>query len=154
MSEKPVEEASGIIRKSLEIHSGESFTFGSQHGARSVIIGRNPLSENLALPSDFPEDALTVKLLNTSKLDTSRQQVRIEKGLDGRFFVENMSKTIAMKVNAVSLQPQGRILLTGRTQDMQRLTLMWRGKYGAHILRANGFSEISEGKWSLGLRFD
>ena len=146
-------EPKGTVQESLEIHSGESFAFGTENGTRAVIIGRNPLSEHLTLPPDFPQDSLTVKLLDTTRLDTSRQQMRLERGLDGRFSVENMSKTIAMKVNGMSLQPTRRILLTGRAQDMQRLTLIWGGKYGAHLLRANGYSETSEGKWNLSLKF-
>jgi hypothetical protein len=154
MSEQQLKEASFGVRETLELHTGESFSFGSKKGTRAVIIGRNPLSENLNLPPGFPQDGLIVKLLDTTKLDTSRQQMRIERGLDGRFSIENMSNTIAMKVNGTPLEPQRRILLTGRPQDLQRLDVRWGTKYAAHILRANEYYQSSDGKWSVGLKFD
>ena len=162
MAEVTTEKSFGPYKNQVEIWMGGTFEIGTRMDTTAAVIGRDPLSLNVIPPDDLPKGSLAVELGNTSRVETSRQQMRVERGPQG-FFVQNLSHSIPMIVESglkgrVDLGPGKKVELGKKVQDIGGLKMYW-GKPGVlqgvlcHKLEADRLFDSTRGDWSIGFRF-
>lgn len=141
---------------SPEIRSPAMLHIGTRYGTEALVLGRNPLSEEVSLPSDLPPKYIVVKIADCTRADTSRIQLRIQKDEEG-FFLQNLSSSVGMRLNkgevSLRVNPGEKKLLGRKATDLQRFQILWGRPEIRHTLSVEGVGDSSEGGWYLGLKY-
>lgn len=140
-----------------EIRAPALLQIGTRYSTDALLVGRNPLSSDIALPGDLSKNCLIAKLGDCTRFDTSRAQLRIQKASDG-FFVENLSSLIPLEVKRAgrqfSISPGARVPLGSRPVYLQGLEISWGKPEINHCLRVEGMGDSTKGEWYLAFRYE
>jgi hypothetical protein len=118
-----------------------------------ILFGRNPLSryEDETPPVKVDQDILSVKLVGSTNIDTSRQQFGIARKERSPFLLTNYSSqnlTVESGKRRHILAPSMQMNVADRAQHMQGLRVSWKG--GCEISVQSMGASSGDETWQVG----